>query len=91
MRLSWLKAVQINRLKPFTNLNCRTDRDEAEMQEQLSSDNDNVVKILDVMRTRNDSERLEKRYFVELESSETKWVGEKDIKDFKLVSDFVGK
>jgi len=62
-----------------------------EMKEQLSSDNDNVVKILDVMRTRNDSKRLEKHYFVELESGETKWVGEKDIKDFKLVSDFVGK
>lgn len=84
-----IQTVHINRLKPFTDPNGRTDRDEAEIQEQLSSDN--VVKILDVMRTRNDSKRLEKRYFVELESGETKWVGEKDIKDFKLVSNFVGK
>ena len=51
-------------------------------------DSDNIVKILDMMRSRNDSKRLEKHYFVQFGSDETKWVRENEINNYEIIRDF---
>ena len=48
-----------------------------------------IVYLLDIILSRNKSNRLEKRYFVQLEDGVTQRVNEDLIKDFHIVQDFI--
>ena len=48
-----------------------------------------IVKVLNKMRSRNKSNRLEKHYYVPFEDDVTQWVHEDAIKDFQIVQDFI--
>ncbi|VDI04918.1 Hypothetical predicted protein, partial [Mytilus galloprovincialis] len=60
----------------FVDPDDRPITDEGDIGSNIDSieNNDNtMVKILDTMRSRNESKRLEKHYFVQYENGETKW------------------
>ena len=85
------QTVHVNRIKHFVDPDDRPVTDEGDIGSNIDSieNNDNtMVKILDTMRSRNESKRLEKHYFVQYENGETKWVKENDIKDFAIINDF---
>jgi transposase InsO family protein len=81
------QTVHVNRIKRFVNPEEREEREEPDDPKPVG-DSDNIVKILDMMRSRNDSKRLEKHYFVQFGSGETKWVRENEINNYEIIRDF---
>ena len=63
---------------------------EEERKKNPIRDHGSIVKVLDIMRSRNKSNRLKKKhYYVQLEDGVTQWVKEYAIKDFQIVQDFI--
>ncbi|CAC5393704.1 unnamed protein product [Mytilus coruscus] len=85
------QTVHVNRIKQFVDPDDRPIIDGEDIVPNINpnenSDN-KMVKILDTMRSRNESKRLEKHYFVQYENGETQWVKEDAIKDFAIINDF---
>jgi len=83
----------VNRMKSYVNPNDRPDDhndDPDQTPSQLETgDDQEIVKILDLMRQRNDSRRLEKFYLVQFKNGKTQWVNEKEIGNFKIIEDFI--
>ena len=61
---------------------------EEEREKDPIRDHGPIVKVLDIIRLRNKSNRLEKHYFVQWEDGATQWVNVDAIKDFQIVVDF---
>lgn len=80
-------------MKSYVNPNDRPDDhnyDPDQTPTQIETgDDQEMVKILDLMRQRNDSRRLEKFYLVQFKNGKTQWVNEKDIGNFKIIEDFI--
>lgn len=80
-------------MKSYVNPNDRPDDhndDPDQTPSQLETgDDQEIVKILDLMRQRNDSRRLEKFYLVQFKNGKTQWVNEKEIGNFKIIEDFI--
>ncbi|CAC5363328.1 unnamed protein product [Mytilus coruscus] len=85
------QTVHVNRIKQFVDPDDRPIIDGEDIVPNINpienSDN-TMVKILDTMRSRNESKRLETHYFVQYENGETQWVKEDAIKDFAIINDF---
>jgi hypothetical protein len=81
------QTVHVIRIKRFVNPEEMEEREEPDDPKPVG-DSDNIVKILDMMRSRNDSKRLEKHYFVQFGSDETKWVRENEINNYEIIRDF---
>ncbi|CAC5372715.1 unnamed protein product [Mytilus coruscus] len=85
------QTVHVNRIKQFVDPDDRPIIDGEDIVPNINpiENSDNTkVKILDTMRSRNESKRLEKHYFVQYENGETQWVKEDAIKDFAIINDF---
>ena len=89
-RISDGKVVHVNRMKPFVDPHDRPEN-ECNIEASDVNENDEVVKVLDMMRSRNESKRLEKYYFVQYQNGDTKWINEDQIRNFQLVEDFEEK
>ncbi|XP_062591603.1 uncharacterized protein LOC134253110 [Saccostrea cucullata] len=87
-------TAHANRMKPYLDPNDRPHHDyipdeDVEYEDETADDNGPIVKVLDMMWSRNDSKRLEKRYFVQFQNGHSQWLGENEIKDFRIVQDFI--
>lgn len=80
-----IQNVHVNRMKRFTDPDDR-ETNNGDLEVETVGDGE-IVKVLD-MRSRNDSNRLEKHYFVQFENGETRWIKESDLSDSELVKEF---
>lgn len=84
-----VQTVHVNRLKRVVDPEGRTEHaDDNDNNIEETVENGDIIEKLDMMRSRNESKRLEKHYLVRYESGETQWVKESEISNYKLINEF---